>query len=142
MLRGVFINRPVVAFTPRALKFGNQGIDTTSPEHNVALTDVGAAPLAITSIAASGDFAQSNDCGSSLSIGKACTVNATFAPTPDGVRTGTLSFTDNASVVPQVLALSGPAQGQASRSVLPAAHPLRGPSLRVKWQVTRWSSRP
>src|SRR6476660_6104495 len=28
----VFLNRPVAAFVPRALKFANQGIDTTSPE--------------------------------------------------------------------------------------------------------------
>jgi len=103
----VFVNQPVAAFAPRALKFANQGIGTTSPEQSVTLSNAGAAPLAITSIAASGDFAETNDCGSSLSIGKACNVNVTFAPTADGVRSGMLSFTDNASVVPQALVLSG-----------------------------------
>ncbi len=107
----VFINQPVAAFAPRALKFVNQGIDTTSPEQSVTLTNGGAAPLAITSIAASGDFAETNDCGSSLSIGKACNVKVTFAPTADGVRSGMLSFTDNASIVPQALVLSGTGTG-------------------------------
>ena len=107
----VFVNQPVAAFAPRSLKFANQGIDTTSPEQNVTLTNGGAAPLAIASIAASGDFAETNDCGSSLSIGKACNVNVAFAPTADGVRSGMLSFTDNASVVPQALVLSGTGTG-------------------------------
>src|SRR6266480_970216 len=106
-----FINQPVAAFAPRALKFANQGIDTTSPEQSVTLTNGGAAPLAIGSIATSGDFAETNDCGSSLGLEKACTVNVTFAPTADGARSGLLSFTDNASVVPQALILSGTGTG-------------------------------
>jgi len=107
----VFVNQPVAAFAPRALKFANQGIDTTSPAQSVTLSNGGAAPLAITSIAAGGDFAETNDCGSSVSIGKACTVNVTFAPTADGARSGILSFTSNASIVPQTLALSGTGTG-------------------------------
>lgn len=107
----VFVNQPVAAFAPRALRFGNQGIDTTSPQQSVTLTNGGAAPLAIASIVASGDFAETNDCGSSLGLGKACTANVTFAPTADGARSGLLSFTDNASVVPQTLVLSGTGTG-------------------------------
>ena len=107
----VFINRPVTAFTPRTLKFASQAIDTTSPEQSLTLNDAGAAPLKITSITASGDFAQTNDCGSSLSAGKTCTVDVTFSPTADGVRNGVLTFTDNASVIPQTLAISGTGSG-------------------------------
>jgi FG-GAP-like repeat/Abnormal spindle-like microcephaly-assoc'd, ASPM-SPD-2-Hydin len=103
----VFVNRPIAAFAPRALNFANQGIGTTSPEQSVTLTNAGAAPLAITSIAPSGDFEETNDCGSRISIGSACTVNVTFAPTAAGGRSGMLSFTDNGSVVPQALVLSG-----------------------------------
>lgn len=107
----VFVNQPVAAFAPRALNFANQGIDTTSPEQSVTLTNGGAAPLAIASVAASGDFAETDDCGSSLGIGKACTANVTFTATADGARSGLLSFTDNASVVPQALVLSGTGTG-------------------------------
>jgi hypothetical protein len=107
----VFVNQPIAAFAPRVLRFANQGIDTTSAAQSVTLNNAGAAPLAVTRIGASGDFAETNDCGSSLSIGKACTVSVTFAPTGDGVRSGVLSFTDNASVVPQALDLSGTGSG-------------------------------
>jgi hypothetical protein len=103
----VFINRPIAAFAPRTLNFANQGIGTTSPKQSVTLTNAGAAQLAITSISATGDFAEANDCGPSLSTGNACTVNVTFAPIAAGVRTGMLSFTDNGSVAPQALVLSG-----------------------------------
>jgi hypothetical protein len=107
----VFVSTPVAAFTPRALQFGNQGIDATSPQQSVTLTNSGTGPLAISGIATSGDFAETNNCGSSLTLGTACTVNVTFAPTADGARSGLLSFTDNASVVPQALALSGTGTG-------------------------------
>ncbi|MGD0696242.1 MAG: FG-GAP-like repeat-containing protein [Terriglobia bacterium] len=107
----VFINSPVAAFAPRGLTFANQEIGTTSSEQTVTLTNPGSAPLAITDITASGDFAQSNDCGSSLGIGKNCTVNVTFTPTTSGPLTGALTFTDDASVVPQTLILSGTGTG-------------------------------
>ena len=107
----VFLNQPVAVFAPRSLKFANQGIDTVSPQQSVTLTNVGAAPLAITTIAASDDFGETNDCASNLSIAKHCTISVAFAPTADGARTGTLAFTDNSSVVPQMLALSGTGTG-------------------------------
>jgi FG-GAP-like repeat/FG-GAP repeat len=109
----VLVNQPVAAFAPRALTFANQGIGTTSPEQSVMLTNAGAAPLRITSVAASGDFAETNNCGPSVSTEKACTVDVTFTPTNDGVRSGMLSFKDNASVVPQTLVLSGTGTGPA-----------------------------
>ena len=62
----VFLNQPVAVFAPRSLKFANQGIDTTSPQQSVTLTNVGAAHFAITTIAASDDFGETNDCGSNL----------------------------------------------------------------------------
>lgn len=107
----VFINQSVAAFTPRALNFPNQAIDTTSPQQNVTLTNAGSAPLAITSITTTGDFVQTNDCGSSLIIGLACTASVSFTPTTDGARSGTLTFADNASVTPQTFPLSGSGTG-------------------------------
>ncbi len=50
--------------------------------------------MTITSIAASGDFAQTNDCPldpESLAVGAACTINVTFTPTEPGLRTGELT---------------------------------------------------
>jgi hypothetical protein len=103
----VLVNRPVAAFAPGALSFTDQAVGTTSVEQSVTLTNTSAAPLSITKIAASGDFAETNDCGSTLSSTKTCAVRVTFGPTAQGVRNGMLSFTDNGAVSPQALALSG-----------------------------------
>jgi FG-GAP-like repeat len=129
----VFINQPVAAFAPRALNFANQGLDMPSPAQSVTLANVGPAPLIIASIAASADFAETNNCGSSLTVGKVCAASVTFAPTADGVRSGLLTFTDNASVVPQALVLSGTgtgagfqisvASGSSASQTVPAGQP-------------------
>jgi len=107
----VFLNTPVAAFGPRGLSFPNQEIGSSSPAQTVTLSNPGAAPLTITDITASGDFTQTNDCGSSLGIGKNCTVSVTFTPTTAGPLSGTLTFTDYGSVVPQTLPLLGTGTG-------------------------------
>jgi hypothetical protein len=137
----VFVNPPVAAFAPRALKFANQGIDTTSPEQSVTLTNGGAAPLAITSIAASGDFAETNDCGSSLNIGKVCNVNVAFSPTADGVRSGMLSFTDDASIVPQALVLSGTGTGAGFLISAAPGSSSASPKLRSTFEINKMQKR-
>jgi hypothetical protein len=65
----------------------------------VTRTNSGAAPLTITGVAATGDFAQTNTCGSSLAEGANCTISITFTPTATGVRNGTLTVTDNSNAV-------------------------------------------
>jgi hypothetical protein len=103
----VFLNSPVSALWPSRLVFGNQLAGTSSSEQTVTLSNPGAARLAISSIAASGDFTATNDCGSSLAVGASCQVSVTFAPTAEGDRKGILTFTTNASPVPQMLSLEG-----------------------------------
>src|SRR5206468_3857 len=77
----------------------------------VTLSNSGSAALSISSIAITGanggDFAQTNNCGSSLAAGSKCTINVTFAPAATGTRTGTLTVTDNASGSPQTATLTG-----------------------------------
>ena len=103
----VFLNSPVAAFAPRRLMFGGQAVGTSSSESTLTLTNPGSAPLAISSIAASGDFSETNSCGPMLAIGASCQVNVTFEPTGAGERAGALTFTDSASVVPQIIPLAG-----------------------------------
>ena len=57
-----FPNAPDLALAPTSLTFSPQGVGTTSPLQKVRLSDAGTKPLDITSIVASGDFAQTNDC--------------------------------------------------------------------------------
>lgn len=71
------------------------------------LTNTGTASLAISGIAASGDFAESNNCGGSVTAGSSCTISVTFTPTTTGTRPGTLSISDNAAGSPQSVVLSG-----------------------------------
>ncbi len=56
---------PSIAFNPTSLSFSPQMLTTTSASMPVKLTNPGTGPLTINSIAASGDFAQTNNCPTS-----------------------------------------------------------------------------
>ncbi|HKV77256.1 MAG TPA: choice-of-anchor D domain-containing protein [Candidatus Sulfotelmatobacter sp.] len=99
---------PIAALSPTSLTFANQLVNTTSPTQPVRITNSGTGNLSISSISISGDFSQTNNCGTSLSAGASCTVNVAFTPTATGTRTGTLAITDNAANgSPQAASLSG-----------------------------------
>ncbi|HEV2324412.1 MAG TPA: choice-of-anchor D domain-containing protein [Terracidiphilus sp.] len=94
---------------PASLIFPSQGTGTTSSAQPVTLSNTGTGTLSISNIAATGDFAESNNCGTSLAAGASCTINVTFTPTANGNRTGQLTISDNATTSPQTVALSGTA---------------------------------
>jgi len=98
---------PAVSLSPPSLTFSSQLVGTTSAAQVVTLTNSGNATLSITQIVASGDFAQTNTCGSSLGAGANCTISVTFIPTAAGTRTGAVKITDNAAGSPQSLGLAG-----------------------------------
>ena len=106
---------PVVSLSPASLTFPAQAVGTSSSAQSVTLSNTGSATLSITSITASGDFAQTNNCGSSVAEGASCTIKVTFAPTAAGSRTGTLTITDNAFNSPQTVSLTGTGTGTAVR---------------------------
>ena len=74
-----------VALTPQVVSFGNQLVGTTSIPQISKLTNTGSATLSITSMgvtgANSGDFAQTNNCGTYLPVGDSCNITVTFTPT-------------------------------------------------------------
>jgi hypothetical protein len=102
---------PGVSLSPSSLTFSSQNLGTTSATQAVTLTNTGNATLSVTSIALtgadSGDFAQTNTCGSSVSAGANCQINVTFSPTAIGTRTGSVTITDNATGSPQTVSLTG-----------------------------------
>jgi len=109
-LNGVGIamtSAPSVTLSAASLTFPSQSTGSTSTAQTVTLTNAGTAALSITSISASGDFAEAQTCGSSVATGATCTISVTFTPTAAGSRTGALTITDNASGSPQTVALSG-----------------------------------
>ena len=62
----------------------------------VTLTNVGSASLNITSITASGDFQQTNTCGTFVTGGAGtCTIQITFTPTSVGLQTDQITITDS-----------------------------------------------
>ena len=106
---------PVVSFGSSGIVFGNQATGTTSASQPVTLTNPGGATLAISNIAVSGgnsgDFAETNNCPSTLAPNISCTINVTFAPTTTGARSSFVQVTDNAPGSPQSVPLSGTGTG-------------------------------
>jgi hypothetical protein len=98
---------PIAQWSPSSLSFGNQVLGTTSNARQVQLSNNGSSTMNISGISASGDFAQTNTCGTTLATGANCTVSVTFTPKQTGARTGTLSVTDDASGSPQTVNLTG-----------------------------------
>jgi hypothetical protein len=97
---------PVAASSRTSLAFGSQILNVPA-SNPVILSNTGDATLAISSIAAGGDFNQTNDCGASLAPLAHCTITVTFQPTAVGARLGSLTFTDSAADSPQTVSLSG-----------------------------------
>jgi hypothetical protein len=99
---------PAVALTPQAINFGNQTLNMVSNPQRVTLINAGSAPLDITSIAANGDFQQTNNCGATIPAGSAtCTINITYRPTVIGPSTEQVAITDNAAGSPHVITVTG-----------------------------------
>jgi hypothetical protein len=98
---------PAVSLSTSTLTFSGQFVGSTSAAQVVTVTNTGTANLNFSSITVSGDFAQTNTCGTGLSAGSACSVSVTFNPTQAGTRNGILSIADNASGSPQTVSLTG-----------------------------------
>ena len=110
-LSGTGLAPPGVSLSPLSgLNFGAVGVGLVAASQLVTLTNNGGVPLALAGITASGDFGLlpgGNSCGATLAPAGVCSVQIVFSPTAAGARTGTVTFTDNATNSPQTLVLSG-----------------------------------
>ncbi|HXL95538.1 MAG TPA: discoidin domain-containing protein, partial [Streptosporangiaceae bacterium] len=93
--------------TPASLTFGDVTSGSTSSAQAVTVTNTGASAATGVSVSVTGNFTQTNNCGSSIAANGSCTVNVTFAPTSGGTLTGTLSVASSAPESPLTVALSG-----------------------------------
>lgn len=91
---------------PSSLTFGNQTLGTTSAAQSITVTNTGANPILVSAVAATGDFAETDNC-TTAPVAVSCTVNVTFSPTLGGSRSGTLTISDNAQGNPHLIALGG-----------------------------------
>jgi len=102
---------PAVTLSPTTLNFGNQTAGTTSSPEVTTLTNTGQGTLTITSIGITGananEFAQTNNCPSSLSPNNSCNISVTFTPAVLGNASASITVTDSAPGSPQAVPLSG-----------------------------------
>jgi uncharacterized repeat protein (TIGR01451 family) len=99
--------------TPSTVSFGDQPLGSTSGVTTMTLSNTGTAPVFTTGVSVSGanatDFIVSADScsGHTVAPGATCTAGVRFAPTDVGARTASVSFADDATDSPQVVAVSG-----------------------------------
>ncbi len=114
---------PTAAVTLSATSLTFAAPISASSLQTVTVTDSGSASLSFTGFSISGtnsgDFTQSNTCGTGISAGANCTVTVTFVSTSAGSGlTGTLSIADNVGT--QTVSLSGAAAAPTA-TLTPAA---------------------
>jgi hypothetical protein len=98
---------PTLSLSETAYLFPPTGVGSTSAAHAFTLSNTGNAPLTVSGIGASAEFAQTNNCPASLAPAAACTINATFSPAATGLRNGSITISNNASGNPHTIALTG-----------------------------------
>ena len=98
---------PSVSLSPNSLQYASLSIGSTSQPQTILFRNMGSAPLTISSITVSGDFAESDNCGNSLSAAGSCTLSVTFTPTAADNRNGSILIQDDAAGSPHVINLSG-----------------------------------
>ncbi len=106
-LTGTGVVAPFPMFSPATLDLGTRMVGRSSQPGTTTLSNRGSAPLQIACIGATGDFATSSDCPSTLSAGSACTISVTFTPVGSGTRVGSIQLQDNAAGSPHVVTLTG-----------------------------------
>lgn len=102
---GTLTYSSLASVSRQTLTFGQRSLGKTKTKP-VLVTSIGELPLVIASITVSGDFTETNGCGTVLAVGQSCSVNVTFAPTATGTRTGSLTVTGGAGN-PQLVSLTG-----------------------------------
>ncbi|GAA1601719.1 ThuA domain-containing protein [Catellatospora bangladeshensis] len=93
--------------TPGSLAFGSANTGTTTAAQTVTVSNPGTAAASISSIGVSGQYTQTNNCGTSLAAGASCTVSVRFAPTSAGAQNGTLSVANSTTAQPLTVSLTG-----------------------------------
>jgi hypothetical protein len=102
-----------VQLTPKTVNFGTQPINTTSVPKYITFVNKGSGPVNFTgtgisiSGADAGDFAQTNNCGTSVPSGGNCKIKVTFTPSALGTRTADVSISDDGGGSPQLVPLTG-----------------------------------
>jgi hypothetical protein len=107
LLTGTGVAAPVASLSSTTLTFASTTVGATSPAQTITVANTGGAGLTISNVAATGNYAQTNNCPASLAGGTSCAISVTFTPTAPGNLYGTVVITDNAANGSQTITLSG-----------------------------------
>jgi hypothetical protein len=106
-----------ITIAPSTLTFSAQILGTTSAGQKITVTNNGVVSLTINSVAASGTYAEIDNCaGNALTPGQACTITVSFTPDVTGTISGAITINDTATGSPHVVSLTGTGQLSASLS--------------------------
>ncbi len=104
----------VGSVSPTSLSLGQWALGATGGSQTTTLSSSGGEDLTISSItftgANSGDFSQTNTCGSdpaTVSPDTSCTISVSLTPSQDGPETATMNINDNATGGSQTVTLTG-----------------------------------
>lgn len=98
---------PQASLSPSSLAFGPFSYEGETTPLLLTVTNSGTGALQITSITATANFGETNNCSMTLAPEAKCTISVTFSPTAVGVLSGTLSISDYAAGSPQEASLTG-----------------------------------
>jgi hypothetical protein len=97
---------PNITLTPASLDFGVVGLQVLPAAQTLRLTNGSSGILTGISIAMSGPFTETNNCGTSLGPNVTCTVSVEFSPTTGGSQSGTATVI-SAYSAPMIAQLTG-----------------------------------
>ncbi len=107
-----------IVVAPVALTFAATLLGQTTAAQGITVSNNGGTASALSVPVATGDFSVSaSTCGATLGAGATCLVSVVFTPAASGLRTGTLSVTDDVGT--QTTALTGTGLAPATDTVNP-----------------------
>jgi hypothetical protein len=98
------------------MDFGGASMGTTSQPQTITVTNTGTTTVTVSGVAASAQFAQTNDCGA-LAPSATCTISVTFSPEPQAgglnssaAVSGSITISSDAANSPNGVSLAGTAE--------------------------------
>ena len=119
---------PAVAISPSLVQFSIRAVGSVSQPNTSLLRNMGSAALTISSITISGDFTETDTCGTSVPAAGNCTFTVIFSPTEPGPRFGSILVQDDGAGSPHFINLVG--DGSTAIATL-SATTLTFPSLQL-----------
>ena len=99
--------QPAVALSPSLIQFSIRPVGSVSQPNTSLLRNMGSGPLTITNLTTTGDFTETDNCGTGVAAASSCTFTVTFNPTQPGPRYGSIMIEDDAAGSPHFINLVG-----------------------------------